>query len=396
VVRLAYLSVVCCTFLACGRFGFSDTPLKPTADGGPGSGSGPTIDAAETPLICNTPSQFAVGTITAVAAAQTADGFALVTVDSSGDLAGWSYAFDGAQLAATKEGVSLGSNANGTVGIAVSGSTLMVAAATGMPTATGTTLLPVDAATMAAGTPSARASELAVVTPIAASGADSGGIAFASVDNGGAQIDARLISATGSDTGSAVAIIPATAAASTVSIATAGTGYGVAWNQRVSSLNSIEIELLDSQLNVAAGPVVADNLSYDAYNGRIAWAPTSNVYLASWHEKNATDGDDVWVAIFDSSLTVKVAPQLVAMSAANAVVATDGSGFVVAYETEGGTVDLGAVYVAADGTVTSQPVPAMTGTPAQWAMVTRAGQPVLVWTMSGGSGPNLSFDALCN
>jgi hypothetical protein len=395
VLRVAYISIACCTLFACGRFGFSESQTKANPDAGSGSGSGPSIDAPETPLTCGTASQFSVGTITAVAAAQTSDGFALVTVDGSGDLAGWSYTFDNAQLTATKEGVALGSNANGTVGIALSGSTFIVAAATGMPTATGTTLFPVNVTTLTTSTPSARSGELAVVTPIASSGADDG-IAFTSVDGGGAAIDARLITTTGSDAAAAVAIVPAAAAATTVSIESAGTGYGVAWNQKVGGLDTVEVELLDTTLGVTAGPIVADDLDYDAYDGHLVWAPSSDVYLASWHEKNATDGDDVWVAIFDPTLAVKVTAKQIAANAANAVVATDGTGFVVAYENEVTPATLGALYVAADGTVSARAIASVSGTPSKWAMVARAGQPVLVWTVTGATGPNLTFDALCN
>jgi hypothetical protein len=382
-----FAAVLAC-LAACGRWGFSPaaTPDSAgTADAGP--------DAAPVTLQCGSPVRFQVGAgaVSALATTATPNGFTMFTVDASGGLHGWGYEFVGTTLSAKFENTTIDTNATGTVAAASSDTALVLAAATGIPTATGTIVYPFDTSGVATGAPSQHAGELAIDTAVARSGVD-GGFALATIAGG--VVDARLVAANGSDATMPTPI--AATGADTVSLASAGTGYSVAWGQTVAGKHEIAVELLDAGLNLVAGPQVVDDLSYSAYRGSIAWAESSRVYMASWHEKNSGSGDDVWISILGPDLSVVVPPKLVASNSHDPKITTDGHSFWMTWEVYATPAYLDGAQIGADGTVTARPVSMSGGTPGKWAMIDRDGQSVLVWTEVGGSGPDLYFDPMCS
>src|SRR5450755_4675349 len=108
------------------RLGFDD--VTPPLPGDQGSGS------AAAGLTCTGPQRFSLGAdLAGIAATATTDGFALATVDTNKNLDGWSFTLANGVLTESAQNVALGTNANGTVGIASSGDTVIVAASIGAP-----------------------------------------------------------------------------------------------------------------------------------------------------------------------------------------------------------------------------------------------------------------------
>src|ERR1700733_897256 len=130
----------------------------------------------------------------------------------------------------------------------------------------------------------------------------------------------------------------------------------------------------------------------------IAWAPQTNLYIMGWHEKTDTGDDNVWMSTLGSNLEVVVPPTVISPYSYSPQVTTDGTGFWMTGRTYVNTPApdfLQSAHIGADGTVTPRAVSNSGGTPGQWAMIIRDDQPILVWTETGGTGPDLYFDPMC-
>lgn len=379
---------------ACGRYGFSDSApdAAPMVD----VDAGP--DAAPAKLACGQPTRFQVGasTISTLTMAAPPWGFGLFTVDSSNTLHAWVYAFSGTDLVAMVQNTTMASSATGTLGAATLGNNILVASATGVPTATGSIVYAMDGKGEEVAQPASRTA-LAVASPLAASGTGNG-VALATVTPGSSAVDVHLLDASGGDAIAPTTIIADATGADTVKLTSAGTGYAAVWGQPAAGTHAIEIALFDSSLAMVAGPAIADDLAYGAYSGSAVWASVSNEYLVTWHEKNAGGGDDVWFSILGPDLSVKVLPTLVANDGHDPVAASDGTGFWMIWDEYPGALPehLAGAAITADGAVTPRAITSSGGTPKKWAMTAREGQPVLVWTEVGGSGPDLYFDPMCS
>ncbi len=320
----------------------------------------------------------------------------MFTVDNSGNLADWEYALDTTgQLSANVTNNAIDTNANGVLGVATSGSTVLVAAQYGRPTATGSAIYAFHSSLVSPAATSRRDGEYAAPTSLAVSG-DGSQFAFVTVDPSTSEADGHIVDTNGNDVGSSAVVISAAAKTNYTFVAPGGTGYAISYSSNGVSPTGTMLELLDKNLNIVAGPLETSDGTGDAYNAQVAWAATSNVYLASWHMKTPTDDDDVWIEILGPNLEVIVPATDIAQSASDAHVTTDGSGFWLTWMDYSVTPSvLNGAYVAADGTRTARPVTGMSGMPSQWVMVDREGQSILVWTATGGTGSDLSFDAEC-
>ena len=141
--------------------------------------------------------------------------------------------------------------------------------------------------------------------------------------------------------------------------------------------------------------MATNNSSYDAAPSHVAWASQSNTYLVTWHEKDVTDDDDVWMQILGPDLSPVTPPSAIAAHSVSPKVTSDGIGFWVTYTNYDVSNHLASMYVTSDGTVTPIAIANSGGAPGQSEMLERGGQPVLVWTETGGSGPDLYFDPMC-
>ena len=352
--------------------------------------------AALTTLACGTPQRFQIGfKLDGIAATRTPAGIAVVTVDTSGALKGWTYALAGGALAATHENLALGANANGTLGVAVDGAQLVVAASNGSP-ATGTTLYGVDVASLAPlGAPSPRIGEFAAASPVAV---HSDAIAYAN-QLSTTEVDLRLVHADGTDATPPALIGDASTMPYRVSLVATSTGFALAFGTGAGG-HTGQLVLLDPALAITSGPVYLDGAAgYGAIEPVAAYAASSDRFLVAWHQKDTTNDDDVWAEVLDAGLGVVVPPFEVAPFSSHAVISTDGTDFWVSYlsyDTGGGVPDwLAASRISSTGQLTPRTVVGSGGTPNKWALVSLAGQSVLVWTETNGSGPDLYFDPLC-
>jgi hypothetical protein len=382
---------------ACGRFGFTDRP--PGTSGGDDT-TAPDSTTTQTPdgttaiaaLTCGMPQRFQIGlTPSGMAAVQTPTGFALVTVDTN-NIKGWTYQLSEGTLTATNQNVTIGANANGTIGVAAASGSLMIAASNGSP-ATGTTLYMLDAATLAPlAAPSVRVDEFATTVPIAAL-ANKFGYATQLATG---EADVRLVAPDGTDATTPMLLADGATMPSDVSILPIGTGilanaFVVAWEDPSGG----KIAKLDAGLNPVLGPV-AMSAEYSLSIARSA----SGTYLAAWHQKNVTDDDDVYAQLLDANLVAIGMPFEVAPFSQQPRVSSDGTDFWLTYRTYdpmGVAPDLmAASRVSATGQVMARAVTNSGGTPGNWLVLGIAGQSVLVWTETNGSGPDLYFDPLCS
>jgi hypothetical protein len=370
---------------SCGRLGFAD---QQQLDGGAGDAAAPER------LQCGAPTRFQVGagSFTAIAPTATADGFALFAATGAA-VNGWAFVFADGQLVPTVMGVPVATSETSAIGAAASGSTLLLSSMYGSP-ATGTALVPLDQNLAPLGTIDENGT-FAIANPVASGPA---GFAFATVDDMTGEIDAQLTSTTALPSGSPVSIVGSAESANQVTIIPTASGYAVAYISSANSPSVVRVELLDGSLGVAVAPADASNSPFGANSVSLAWAPITNLYLATWSDKSDMGNDRAWATLLDASLHTVVPPVMLSASSYSPSVATDGSTFWVTWQSY---VDnpapnfLAAAQVAADGTVTPRAVTGSGGSPGMWAMIERDGQPVLVWTETGGTGGDLYLDPMC-
>jgi hypothetical protein len=356
-----------------------DTPATPDAPG-------------ENLIACNQPERFQVGTtgVMTMAAVPTSSGFAVFTVDEANALRGWAFQWQGTSLVADAQNVALDTGATGTIGGVASGADLVLASVEGVPDVTGTKLYPLDGS-LGLRAPATTQPMIAGEVPLAKHASTND---IVMIDDATALVVHR-VTPLGAVSGM-VQIADVAEDPSSSMMAPAQTGYVASWVTGMPSPNRGRVQLLDANLAVVAGPVTIGTTTFDVIRPRVAWAPGSNTYLVTWFEKTPTDDDDVWFQLFDQSLAPITPATLLATYGYGATVVTDGTGFWVAWLAYTSQPEsLLTARIAADGMVTQRQVAGSGGVPVLWDVVTRAGQPVLIWAEAGGSGPDLWLAAMC-
>jgi len=386
---------------ACGRFGFSNeqppgqtTPDGPNGDAPPG-GDGSTMSS--TPyLACDAPARFTVAaTPSTLSAITTTNGYDILEVDVDGNITGWSYAFSSStgKLGAVATGAALGTNATGPMGGVGTGTSIVCAEEYGRPNASGTVTGELDDHLKAVGTSTMRDNVFFTQGPIAQS-ATSASYALLVAD-GGDDVTAHIVTAGGADTGTVTDIIPAAEGSSFAELTSGGAGYVATWTTNSSSPNAVRMAVLDDNLKIVAGPITTSSPD-DAQSPHAVWAKNANVYLLIWYEKNATGGDDIYYEVRNADLSLSGTQVHARASSYAPTVASDGDGFLVAWDNYVPADHMEAVYVDSTGASTGRTVVSSGGKPVQWMMTERLGQPALVWLEDAGIGPNLYIDALCH
>ncbi len=382
---------------SCGRLGFDDhapSPSSGTPDA-PGSTTQPpdASGIAAQLLTCGSPTRFTItADNTGFASTPRTNGFGVFDVDSQGALWGWSYDIVEGGLDAKAESIQLGSNTNSSLGGAAVGDQFVIA--TGNPgMSPGETVYALDSKLDAVSTPSSTTGETPGQVPLAANGST---LAYATIEATG-DADIRLLDSNGGDASNAQIVDAASDMPSYAQVL--ATSHGFAFGYGLGN-GLVQIATFDVNLNSLVGPTNIDANTDDMRSPELAYSPTLDQFAIAWHQKDVTNDDDIWATIVDGELNVVVAPFEVAPYSTNAVLASDASGFWIAYDTYdpmGMKPDaMAASHVDATGTVTSAAITSSGGSPASWQLIERAGQVVLVWAESGGSGPNLYFDPMCN
>ena len=385
---------------ACGRFGFAnEQPPGDTTPDAPTDGTAPPVDGppGSTPfLACDAPARFTVAATPAtLSAITTTNGYDVIEVDVDGNVTGWSYAFSSstAKLEALATGVALTTNATGPTGGAGIGANILCAGEYGRPNASGTSTGQLDDHLKPVGTQTMRDNSFFDHGPIAQSATSASYTLL--VADGGDDVTAHIVTAAGVDTGMVKDIIPAAEGASFAGLTSGGPGYIATWTTKASSPNAVRMALLNDNLEIVAGPITTSSPD-DALAPQVAWAKNTNVYLLIWYEKNATGGDDIYYEVRNADLSLSGTQVHARASSYAPVLASDGDGFLVAWDNYVPADHVEAVFVDATGAMTGRTVTNTGGKPVQWTMTQRLGQPALVWLEAAGVGPNLYIDAVCN
>ena len=366
---------------ACGRTGFDPAP-------GPGSSAAP--DAASLDhLTCGTPAQFSVGATTShVRAATTPRGYNVFTVDDTGNASGFTYEFQAGTLVQKAGDVPLMTGATGPIGSVPLGDQSLLAVPYGRPTATGTALLPLDAQLAARAQPAKQDGWFGSFSSLAP--AASGNVVFLGQLASG-EVDAKLVSPLGADEGAAHPVINAAEGVGMPTLVPAGPGWLVTWEADAPSPNEVRAEILDGQFAVTTpATTMSFDMQFDSEIPRVAYSAASDSYVFAWIQKSAT-GDQVWISLRDHTLA-ETQHRMLASGYAPAVVAGDAD-FLVVWENG---PQLSGARVTADGKVTLVSILGSGGKFAAWDLVVHNGQPAIAWVESGGTGPNLRLDPLCN
>ena len=382
---------------ACGRGRFDAVPPPPDAvaiDAAP--------DAAPPVLSCTMPPRFSISaSVTQLSATARLHGYDVFTVDSTGEVQGFSYTFDTndratATLAKQVANVPVGTNATGSLGAFADGDDVIVAMPYGRPMPTGTALIPLDAQLDARGAPAIHDGLYGAGGALARN--TTGVLAFATQPTV-EEIDLKLVSPLGGEatTVQQVKLTEGTTELENPTVIPVGANFLVVWNADVSP-SELHAQLFDERL---VAQTLIKKVSFDQGGGtefpRAAYAAAADRYLFAWHQKisGGGSGDEVWISLRNGSFTEIAAAKVAAQGILPAIAAGDND-FLVVWQDGGSLSHLGAARVAMDGTVTPVGVPDTGGTAAGWDVVVHNGQPAVAWVEAGGTGPNLWLDPLCH
>ena len=373
---------------SCGRLGFTDLPAEVNPDA-----SGPSTDAAPKPLVltCGAPQRFAFDSDEqGIGVAARASGFDVFDVDSDATVWGYSFALgSGGSLTAVATKTQLAGMANGTLGGAAIGDDVVLALAnTG--SATITTTLALDPSLDISSSPPSDTTAAAGEMPLASNGAS----LMLAQTTAGSDAIVRLVNIDGDEAPASTLVGSAGIGPYYENAMATNAGFALGYGTELPSQRA-QLAVLDAALNITTGPVTIDG-GQDMYSPWFAYSPALDEFLVAWHQKDQSDLDDTWAMIVDSTLNTVVQPFEVAATSTNVVAGADADGFWLAYDTYMPANIMAASHVDANGNVTARPVISSGGSPQQWIVVERDGQAILVWTETGGSGPNLYLDPFCN
>jgi hypothetical protein len=401
-VRLAVWPIALSTLLAACRLGFDpkEAPSDATADMAP--------DAALPVLPCGAPTQFAIklppgggsgsgsGTgapmnpVPAIAATATDGGYYVLAVDLDGNVHGLSYMFSGSSVAPVATDTHVLDGATGTIAAIPVAGGILASIVYGVPDATGTALLPLDAALEPRGTVQRYAGWFGSDGTMAR--APDGTLAFIGEAT---DIAAKLVSPDGVSLGAEHTVIDRNESAREPTITASDTGFLVTWSAGVTSPDEIHAEIFDKQL---AAPVVSAKIinpspMFDGQTARASYATGPDRYLFAWWFKTSMS-DEVWVSLRDGSLGEVRAVQLTKRGKFPKVIA-GAKDFLVVWQDLDSASGLGAARVGFTGSAQPLIVSGGGGSMLAWDVVSRAGQPALIW-FEDAATPTVWLDPLCN
>lgn len=353
-------------------------------------------------LACGVPPQFPISApvgagsgsggvaLNALAATATSTGYYLLARDSAGDVHGFSFAFDGTQLAPRTANAPVFSGASGGVAALDTPDGVLAAIEYGRPDPTGTALVPLDAQLASHGASQNSTAWFSLDAAIAH--APDGTLAFLGVQSGGGA-QAKRVSSTGASLGVAHQVVDPSEGATIATIAAAGAGYLVTWTARPTP-NLVRAEILDPQLSVVVPPTTINpNPMFSGENPRAAYAASADRYLFAWSFKTST-ADELWISLRDHQLTELRAVRLSTHGILPRIAAGKDS-FLVAWKDTNMPSGIAAARVRFDATFDLLVVSGHGGSALGWDLTTRAGQPALVW-IENGFPPGVWVDPLCN
>lgn len=369
---------------ACGRLGFRDAPA-------------PDAEPADAPppdrLTCGAPARFAIPATTArLAAAPTAHGYQLFTIDNLGDVHGQAYEFTAGALVARVTDAPVGADATGVLDATPVGDGALLVMPYGRPSATGTTVIPLDGKLEPRG--AAQQLEGWFGGPGAIATSSTGAIAMLGTLTTG-EVDVKLVSPLGVELAAQRPVVSKADAATQPTIVAGATGYVVTWSANAASPNEVRAELLDAQLAVTDPAVPISAAATEAFLPRVAYAAGRDTYLFAWTEKAGGSGDVIGLSLRDGKLGATRGAVRFAPKGANPRIVAGTDDFLVVWDDFVQPSRLDAARITADGVVTPMPI---TGTGAKavtWDVVVRGGQPALIWVEGDAAGANVWLDPVC-
>jgi hypothetical protein len=366
--------VGCALLAACGRLGFD--PASSTA-------SDATIVPADAAACAGAVAHLAVDTgaggtwVTSVRGRRTARGFSVTYVAPDGVGFALSAAVDGAgNVSELVADTNVDTGPTLQVDAVALGPQVLVASMA----AARLSLRPYDLNFAAMGQGTTRPNRHGVIGPLAASG---DGAVVAMVDTGAtAQVDGRLVDATGADQGASRVVITASEAATEVRLDAIGPGFLVTW----LSNQAVRAEVLDDNLQVLHGPRTL-SAATPAYEVASAWAAHQHRSLVVWVQPRAAT-TDVWGQLVDDSLTPISAPMMLRADATVPKVGSDGDSFWVVWSDQSAATLLSGAHITTDGATTTFALPGSGGTEVDHDVVGMPGAAEVLWFERGGTIAN--------
>lgn len=331
--------------------------------------------------------------LSALAATATSTGYYLLAMDSAGDVHGFSFAFDGTQLALRTANAPVFSAATGAATAIDTPDGVLAAIEYGRPDPTGTALVPLDAQLAPHGAPQMIAARYSLDAAIA-HGPD-GTLAFLGMQGSGGA-EARRVSSTGTGLGAAHPVVDPSEDVSDATITAAGAGYLVTWTSTPPTPNLVRAEILDPQLSVVVPPTtITPGAMFNGDTPRAGYAASVDRFLFAWSFKTS-NGNELWVSLRDRQLSELRAVRLSTLGVLPRVAAGKDD-FLVAWKDTNPDSETGiaAARVRFDGSVVPIAVSGHGGKALGWDLTTRAGQPALVWIESALAN-RVWIDPLCN
>jgi hypothetical protein len=383
------------------RFDFDPVPAMP-------GDAAPDAPPPLPVLPCGAPAQFsaagvtgagtgsgsgsgALPSLTAVAATATAGGYAVLAVDSSGDVHGLSYAFDGALLGPRGPSAPVFSGATGTAAAIDTGDGILAAIAYGRPDSNGTDLIPLDAQLAPHGAPQRYTAWYTLDSAIA--GSSDGALVFIGGNNNN-DVMAMRVSPPGTGAGPSRKVIDGAEGISVATIIPAGARFLVTWEATTPSPNQVRAEVIDELLSVVVPPTTINpGAMFDGASPRAGYAAAADRFLLAWSFKTS-NSNELWVSLRDGQLAEQHAIRLSTHGVLPRVAAGKDD-FLVAWKDTNTTSEIAAARVRFDGSVVPLVVSGSGRKALGWDVTARAGQPALIWIESTAT-PGVWFDPLCN
>lgn len=399
------LLAIALPWLGACRIGFDALQAAQDAAGSDGGSDAPPVGPPPPTLACGAgvgfeigvPPQSASATVISFAAAATDSAYYAFVLDSNGAAHGFSYPFAGDQVvtgaddaAAFDGGVASISAAGVPEGVLA---VVEYGPINSPQPPTGSALIPLDANLVSRGTPQRTAGWFAIDHSLARASDGTLGL-LGQISSG--DVVAKLVSATGVDLGAAHTVVDSSDGASLPTIGAADAGFFVSWSAGSVSPNAVRLELLNASLAVTPPPPpINDGAKFDSFMPHAAYTPEHGVYLSTWYEKPPA-GDAIYASLRNGQLGAVMAPLQLSTHGSQPRVAAGKDDFLVVWRdvTSGG---LSAARVAPDGTVTKVSIMGAVANYLGFDVVSRAGQPVLVW-LEGATAPDpliLHIDPLC-
>jgi len=378
----------------------------------PGMDAPIEIDAATTPdtppplpvLACGTPSKFSIDnpagpgsgsgsgssapSLVGFAGAASDTGYYAFAVDNTGKVHGFAFGFDGTTLASRVIDTPVYSGATGAISATATSDGVLASIVYGAPD--GTALVPLDAALAPRGVAQTYPSQIGAENAIAR--LTDGTLAFLST---GSNVTTQVVATDGVTHSPLHGVTPDAESPHEPTMTASDTGFLVAWSaDTASSPSEIHARLFDKQFATVVIDTTAINPApmFAAHNPRVAYAAKADRYLFTWWHKTGVT-DEVWVGVRDNKLK-GIAPQLVSSRGKFPRVVAGDDYFLLVWQDLDAPSGLGAARVKFNGDVEVLAISGDGGVSLGWDVVTRAGQPALIW-LEDGAKLNAWFDPLC-